>query len=116
MIHLFFAYIIASIHVCIIAFAVFGCAFPLIYVKYHILMFPIIYLQWEINNHRCMLTDVESYLLQDTHEPLWPIMQKYINTFDISNDQITIVILVVLISSFVISCVRLTIKNDMINL
>ena len=75
-------FIIQLIHVLIITFAIFGCFLPLKYVKYHLFMFPIIYLQWELSNQKCIITELE-ILLDNTKEPLWTNIQNYINTNNI---------------------------------
>jgi hypothetical protein len=98
--------IIQFIHVLVITFTLFGCFLPLKYLKYHLFMFPIIYTQWQLNNQKCILNDFESYF-NNNSEPLWTDIQKYINTYNISNDQVTIIFLLLLISGFSISCVRL---------
>ena len=98
-------FIIQLIHVLIISFALFGCFLPFTYVKYHLFMFPIIYTQWELTNQKCIITQLE-ILLDNTKEPLWTSIQKYINSFNITNDQVTIIFLLLLIIGFSISFLR----------
>ncbi len=98
--------IIQLAHVLIITFAIFGCFLPLEYVKYHLFMFPIIYTQWELTHQKCIMTELE-ILLDNTKEPLWTNIQKYINSYNINNDQVTLIFLLLLIFGFSISCVRL---------
>jgi len=106
MITQFLLLIIQLAHVLIITFAIFGCFLPLKYIKYHLFMFPIIYTQWVLSNQKCIMTELE-LLLDNTKEPLWTNIQKYINSFNITNDQVTIIFLLLLIFGFSISCVRL---------
>ena len=78
-------------------------------------MLPIIYIQWELNDQRCILTDIESYLLHmdntnnnDTNTALWPIIQKYINKYcHLTDNNISIIFLVILIIGFIISLLRI---------
>ena len=99
--------IIQFVHTLIVFFALFGCFLPLNYIKYHLFMFPIIYIQWKLNNNRCILTDIECVFLHTSQKPLWENIQTYINTYNINNDQITIIFLVILITGFIISSLRL---------
>ena len=102
--NLILLFIIQLVHILIIIFAIFGCFLPLIYLKYHLFMFPIIYIQWEITNQKCIMTELE--LLLDTKEPLWTNIQNYLNNF-LSNDKITMVFLLLLITGFSISFLKL---------
>ena len=90
--------LIQLVHVLIIIFAIFGCFLPLIYVKYHLFMFPIIYIQWKLFNQKCIMTELE-ILLDNTKEPLWNFIQNYLNSVNLSNDTITIVFLLIMNSS-----------------
>jgi len=98
--------LIQLVHVLIIIFAIFGCFLPLIYVKYHLFMFPIIYIQWKLTNQKCIMTELE-ILLDNTKEPLWTNIQNYLNNVNLSNDKITIIFLLLLIIGFSISCLRI---------
>ena len=104
------AYIVTIIHIIIILFTIFGCVLPINYLMYHILMLPIIYIQWELNDQRCILTDFESYLLNmnNTNNALWPRIQKYINKYcHLTDNNISIIFLVILIIGFIISFLRI---------
>jgi len=113
-----FAYIVTIIHIIIIVYTIFGCFLPINYLMYHILMLPIIYIQWELNDQRCILTDIESYLLNmnnmnntninDTNTALWPIIQKYINKYcHLTDNNISIILLLILLIGFIISLLRI---------
>lgn len=38
---------------------VFGCFLPAKYLPFHLLAWPIVYLHWQFNNNRCILTQLE---------------------------------------------------------
>ena len=98
---------IQLVHILIILFAIFGCFAPLIYLKYHLFMFPIIYIQWKFTQ-KCIMTELEIFL-DNTKKPLWTNIQNYLNSVStfLSNDKITIVFLLLLITGFNISFLRL---------
>ena len=66
-------------------------------------MFPIIYIQWKFTQ-KCIMTELE--IILDTKEPLWTNIQNYLNNF-LSNDKITMVFLLLLITGFSISFLKL---------
>lgn len=107
MIHIFFAYVVIIIHILIILFAFIGCILPIQFVQYHIFVFPIIYIQWKLNNQKCILNDIEYTLLNNTHDTLWRTITKYIHTLNIKDDEITYILLVLFTIPCVISLVRI---------
>ena len=120
------------IHALIILFVIFGWSLPKSYLLYHIFLCSFIYIQWELSNKKCILTELEILLLNNTPNtnntskttntnnttnttnispPLWFIIKNYLKKYNITNHDITKIYLYILIIGSVISILRLNYNN-----
>jgi hypothetical protein len=105
------------IHALIILFVIFGWSLPKSYLLYHIFLCSFIYIQWELSNQKCILTELEILLLNNTTNttntspPLWFIIKNYLKKYNITNHDITKIYLYILIVGSVISIFRLNYNN-----
>lgn len=61
--------IVIFTHILVALFMAIGFLFPSNFLFYFLFLWPGIYLQWQINNNRCILTDLEYYLDGKTPPP-----------------------------------------------
>jgi hypothetical protein len=50
------------IHKLIVFFLLFGWLLPIKYIHLHIIAVPIILVHWQLNNNKCIVTEIEHYL------------------------------------------------------
>lgn len=65
--------VVYLIHKLFVYFLIFGAFLPEKYLFYYIIAWPITYIHWQINNNRCILTQLE-YALDD--KPYPPTVDK----------------------------------------
>ncbi len=61
--------IVIFVHILVALFMVVGFLFPSNFLFYFLLVWPTVYFQWQINENRCILTDLEYYLDGKTPPP-----------------------------------------------
>lgn len=72
--------IVKGLHVVIAIFFILGAFLPKKYLIFFIFGWPLMYLQWILNNNKCLLTDIE-YWLANYQRPV-PNYQYYFFVVD----------------------------------
>ena len=81
--------ILVFIHKLIVYFMAFGFLLPHGFLLYFLLTWPLVYLHWQFNNNRCVLTELEYYLDDTPYPPTVdkdhnnPFVMKLLNDFGI---------------------------------
>lgn len=84
------------IHKLLVYFMVFGVLLPEKYIFYFVITWPCIYLHWQLNNNRCILTELEYYLDNKPYPPTvdkdhdYPFIKSALKDFGVSADDIEI--------------------------
>jgi hypothetical protein len=88
----FIKIIINIIHKLLVYFMFFGVLLPEKYLLYFVITWPFIYIHWQLNNNRCILTELEYYLDNKPYPPTidkdhdYPFMKSVLGDFGISMD------------------------------
>ena len=61
-------YLVILLHKLIVYFTIFGWLMPIKYVKMHLLCFPLILIHWQLNDNKCILTQLEHHLKNVANE------------------------------------------------
>ena len=61
--------IVIFIHILVSIFMVIGFLFPTKFLFYFLFLWPAVYLHWQINDNRCILSDLEYYIDGKTPPP-----------------------------------------------
>jgi hypothetical protein len=61
---------IILIHKIIVFFMISGFLIPKKYLFFYVIMWPSVYLSWQLNNNKCILTQIEYYLDNNKFPPL----------------------------------------------
>ena len=104
--------IVRFVHQVIGFFIMFGCFLPHPFVLCTIFGFPLAYLQYQFNDNRCVITDLQRYL-GDTEIDTgtdWPDVRTYFSRFGISkvsDKQIEIVMYTIWFTGWCIALARI---------
>ena len=66
---LILAKVVFAIHLASIVFLLFGCLFPLSVLPFHMILIPLVILQWWFNDNHCILTQLQLKLEGKTITP-----------------------------------------------
>ena len=111
--------VVHIIHRLLVYFMMFGFIIPHKYLFLHIITFPFVYLHWQLNNDKCILTELEYKLkgidykfvpkTSDDHD--YPFMRKIFSDFglNLTDQQIHKFIIKYLTGAWFISVLRVVI-------
>lgn len=54
------------VHKLLVYFITFGCILPVKYLPFHLIMWPIVYIHWKLNDNKCVLTQLEQWVKDGT--------------------------------------------------
>jgi len=80
------------IHRILVYFMLFGFILPIKFLYIHIFAWPLVYLHWQLNNDRCILTEWEyklkgieyKYIPTSSEDHDWPFMRKALSILNIN--------------------------------
>ncbi len=95
-----------------------GFLLPRKYLYLYIIAWPIVYIHWQLNNNKCILTEIEYKLQNKKNTPTankdhdFPFINKMLNEWNIylSNNQIHYLIFFILTITWIIGLIRFFIK------
>jgi hypothetical protein len=81
---------IILIHKIIVFFMIFGFLIPKKYLLFFIIMWPSVYLSWQLNNNKCVLTEIEYYIdnnnfppsITDDHD--YPFIRRMLSNINVN--------------------------------
>ena len=112
-------FLIRLCHYVILIFVIFGWVFRSQNILFtHLVIIPLVILQWKINQGRCYLTDLENYLkktddmkLENQSEGFIHQILRRVFRIQITANQLLFYIYLVMAVSFLISLTKVTILN-----
>jgi hypothetical protein len=83
-------HIIYFIHILLICFICLGFLLPKKYLIYYLICWPLMYLDWNMNDHRCILTQIENKLRGRKYTPdVYTLFSLVLKKFGINISQQT---------------------------
>jgi len=104
-----FANIILLIHIIGIIILLFGFMLPRKYLLYYLMILPLVFLNWLIDNNNCVLTKLECMLRDEKQEQSNAFISdtlQYLN-FNVTKENIDNNIHIIFIIPWLIACIRL---------
>ncbi len=112
-------YLIIIIHKLFVYFMILGFLLPRKYLYLFLISWPLVYIHWNLNNNKCILTEWEYKLKNIKDVPIvnkdhdFPFINKMLNEWNIylSNNQIHYLIISLLTITWTIGLIRFYINN-----
>ena len=101
-----FKLLIVSIHKLIVYFMIFGSLLPYNYLFYFLFIAPLVYLQLQINNNKCTLSELEKYL--DNKKCDKTFIRSMLEEYDIyiSQEKLDYLLTYILTGSWILGFIR----------
>ena len=85
-------FLLTTFHKLLVYFMFFGCILPPKYLPLHIALWPIVYVHWQFNNNKCILTELELKMrgikkipsVENDHGSDYYFMKKILSDMNIS--------------------------------